>query len=369
MESISASLRHLLAGHRFSPAEYRRLAESPEFFRVLVEGLSDDFTANAAAAYTDLFSAIVEAPPQAHLVRTFCGKEPDFVFVLSRITLGADIAIVSPALDAAKRRFPKAQIYFVGPKKNYELFAADERILLIAEAYGRAGTFEDRLMVSATLRPVLEDICGDWDNAIVIDMDTRLTQLGFIPPCPPASYFYLDTRSIQGAGSLGELAAGWLAQTFEIETPQSYIEPPPTPGLPAICVSLGVGENQAKRVPDPFERKLLEGLSAKGPVLVDEGASLEETERVQRAAAQLPNVTTFHGSFAEFASHIARAPLYVGYDSAGQHAAAALGTPLITVFAGYPNRRFYERWRPTGRGSIKVVDATQPNLLQNIFGE
>ena len=37
---------------------------------------------------------------------------------------------------------------------------------------------------------------------------------------------------------------------------------------------------------------------------------------------------------------------YVGYDSAGQHVAAASGTPLISIFAGYPSERMFQRWRP-----------------------
>ena len=52
----------------------------------------------------------------------------DRVYVLSRITLGADVAVTSVLLDAAKRRYPSAEIFFVGPRKNYELFEADPRI-------------------------------------------------------------------------------------------------------------------------------------------------------------------------------------------------------------------------------------------------
>lgn len=46
----------------------------------------------------------------------------------------------------------------------------------------------------------------------------------------------------------------------------------------------------------------------------------------------------------------------------GQHAAAALGVPLVTVFQGFPNERFFARWRPAGRGPVAVVrgDARDP---------
>jgi ADP-heptose:LPS heptosyltransferase len=47
--------------------------------------------------------------------------------------------------------------------------------------------------------------------------------------------------------------------------------------------------------------------------------------------------------------------LYIGYDSAGQHIAAALGVPCIDVFAGYSSPRMLDRWRPTGRAQTRIV--------------
>ena len=58
-----------------------------------------------------------------------------------------------------------------------------------------------------------------------------------------------------------------------------------------------------------------------------------------------------------FASIIAQCDLYVGYDSAGQHAAAAAGVPLISFFAGAPSERFRMRWSPAGPGRIQVIEA------------
>jgi ADP-heptose:LPS heptosyltransferase len=61
------------------------------------------------------------------------------------------------------------------------------------------------------------------------------------------------------------------------------------------------------------------------------------------------------GSFAGFAAHIERSRLYVGYDSAGGHVAAACSIPLISIFTGFASERMYQRWRPTGPGPIHVV--------------
>lgn len=71
----------------------------------------------------------------------------------------------------------------------------------------------------------------------------------------------------------------------------------------------------------------------------------------------MDRVRFWEGSFAGFASLIGQSDLYVGYDSAGQHAAAASGTPLISIFAGASSERFRERWSPRGRGRITVIDA------------
>jgi len=59
-------------------------------------------------------------------------------------------------------------------------------------------------------------------------------------------------------------------------------------------------------------------------------------------------VESWEGDYAPFASMISRSQLYIGYDSAGQHVAAACGVPLISVFAGYVSDRMFQRWYPTG---------------------
>jgi len=64
----------------------------------------------------------------------------------------------------------------------------------------------------------------------------------------------------------------------------------------------------------------------------------------------------WEGSFAGFASVIAQCDFYTGYDSAGQHAAAAAGVPLVSFFAGAPSERFRQRWSPAGPGRIQVID-------------
>ena len=133
---------------------------------------------------------------------------------------------------------------------------------------------------------------------------------------------------------------------------------------PVVTISLGVGENPAKRIGDPFEAELLRALVERGAfILIDKGAGGEEAGRVEAAIRGLPmeRVQCWEGAFAPFAAEIVRSDMYVGYDSAGQHVAAACGVPLVSVFAGFASPRMFARWRPTGAGRIEVVKVDNPD--------
>jgi ADP-heptose:LPS heptosyltransferase len=341
-------------------------------FGTLVEGLADRFEPALCDAYARLFSQalayvreglhpalLVARYERIRRVRPVIAK-PTRIFVLSRVTLGADIAVTSVVLDAAKRRFPDAELYFVGPRKNFELFAGDPRLLHAAVEYRRGG-LRERLAAWEDLQELLAD-----PRALVLDPDSRLTQLGLLPVAADERYHLFESRSY-GADSdrsLPDLTADWAAATLSVDDARPYIALDATIEKgDHIAVSLGVGENAAKRLPDPFEEELLRLLAAtERPLWIDRGAGGEEAARVEQAVERSGAEASFwDGSFAGFASYIAGASLYVGYDSAGQHVAAAAGVPLISIFAGFPVPRMFDRWRPNGH-VIRVdrpdVDAT-----------
>lgn len=342
-------------------------------FGILAEGLGDRFEPALCDDYARLFAQAIsytrEGYPPPMLVSRYervrsvrpAGGKPNRIFVLSRVTLGAEIAVTSVIVAAAKRRFPHADLVLVGPKKNYELFAADSRIRHAAVEYRRGG-LRERLAVWDGLQQILSD-----PFALVLDPDSRLTQLGLLPVTSWERYHLFESRSYGGdsARSLPDLAADWCEKTLGVSGSKPYVAFGPAPPRGRhIAVSLGVGDNAAKRLPDPFEEELLRMLAATGrPICVDKGAGGEEADRVLKAVERAGAHATFwQGSFAGFASIVASASLFVGYDSAGQHLAAACGVPLVTIFAGFPVPRMFDRWRPAGH----VIRVDRPDVGETL---
>jgi ADP-heptose:LPS heptosyltransferase len=292
----------------------------------------------------------------------------DTVYVLSRVTLGADIKITAPILAAMKQRFPEAQIVFAANRKSAELFEADPRILPLHAEYPRSGPVSARLKFADELRSMLQS-----DHVIVVDPDSRMTQLGLIPPCDPERYFHFPSRTAGGesADNLTDLVGHWLQATFGVSA-AAYIAPRAqqigSAGRRA-AVSLGVGGNESKRVGGDFEARLIAMMAANyETVWVDRGAGGDEASRVTAAVDESQSsdrVRFWEGSFAGFASIVSQCNLYVGYDSGGQHAAAAAGVPLISIFAGAASERFRGRWTPAGTGRIVriVPDSMTPEAV------
>ncbi|MBM3724075.1 MAG: glycosyltransferase family 9 protein [Acidobacteria bacterium] len=378
-EIAASILEACLAGRAFDEAAFHGLAADAlagnpgalkALFAGLIEPLSDRFDPALCLPYAELFSRVVEqALPHLrahHLVsryrrvrepRRFEGPDPETVVVLSRVTIGADIAVTSAVLDAMHHRFPRGRVVLAGSRKCWELFEAGPPVDLLEVDYGRTAPLAERLRLGLTLN--LDDA-----GVIVVDPDSRLTQLGLLPVCAEERYYFFESRSAGGDSSatITELAAAWLQATFGVSG-RNYVAPAPVdvPEGRFATVSLGTGGNADKLLEDPFESRLADLLCARYPrVIVDQGASEEEALRVRRAFASHSNATLWQGRFAPFAYAITQAGFYAGYDSAGGHAAAAAGTPLLCVFTGAVNQRMFERWKPSGSGPVTVLQPASP---------
>lgn len=339
--------------------------DAKEFFAGLVEPLCDAFSPEYCDLYAGMMAELLgggglrERYERVRRARPWQGPEPETVLVLSRVTLGADAVVTSVVLDGMKRRFPKARVQLVGSRKAWELFAADPRVGWVEAPYARGGGVAERIEASWALAERLPQ-----GNVLVVDPDSRLTQLGLVPVCGEAQYRFFESRSYEAESSmtLGELARLWVKEIFGVDA-VGYVAPEPAGEAGLVTVSLGVGDNLAKSAGEEFERGLMEGLAARGlRVLADYGAGQEEERRVGRAIEGLP-VETWRGAFAPFAARIMRSRLYVGYDSAGQHVAAVSGVPLVTVFGGYATARTFERWKPFGPGPKAVLQPGK-NVLE-----
>ena len=259
---------------------------------------------------------------------------------------------------------------------------------------------------------------------LVIDPDSRLTQLGLLPVTKIAdrgkgSEFGVSSSELKSGGlpnylffpsreygastsqSLSELTSAWLDEIFgvsettlprvslrreDIEVArQLAAQLRGDPPRRLVAINFGVGENPLKRVGAEFEVALINHLAQDGvSIILDKGASVEETALVDKIVAQATSIgverrgrsielseatliehldaahldadiLVWNGRIGMLAALICESDLYIGYDSAGQHIAAALGIPCIDVFAGSSSPRMLDRWRPTGLAEIHVV--------------
>ena len=326
--------------------------------------MADSFTAADASVYAGLMQPWIHNAATPAIQPEIPARVEE-VYVLSRVTLGADIKIVSPILRAMRSRFPHARTVFVTNHKSAEIFENERSIERLEAPYPRAGSIRDRIAFAEQLRNTLAK-----PHRIIIDPDSRMTQLGLIPVCEPERYFHFPSRTAGGEGNanLSDLVSDWLTQTFGAAG-NAWIAPTPVAiekDKPIATVSLGVGENENKRLGLDFEAALIAAIAARfSTVYLDRGMGGAEAQRVTEAAERsgaIARIRFSEGSFAAFASIIAQSRFYAGYDSAGQHAAAAAGTPLVTVFAGAASDRFRARWSPNlPTARVINADAASPD--------
>ncbi len=387
-------------------------AASVGLFRDIVEPLADRFEPILVDVYVQLFARVVDfarnkprgaalderlrnhgLPDAAAIVERWrrlvsepaaLPKKADSCIVLSRVTLGADVAVTSVFLDAARRRWPDAEILLAGGTKTAGLFDGEPSIGLLETPYPRGGTLFDRFDAYLRLAESIERL-ADEGEVVVLDPDSRLTQLGLLPVAPAATpYWFFPSRSAEPESGepLAEIAGKWAAAISPGARPFVALGADDLArgrrsddAQPAAAVSWGFGGNERKRVGARFEADAVKLLVGSGyRVILDRGAGAAEYESSQAvlAAAGAENVDVWEGSLSGFAGHIAAADLYVGYDSAAGHLAAALGVRGVDVFKGAVNRRMLARWSPWGEhpaGVLAVAEGEPESRTLERFAE
>jgi ADP-heptose:LPS heptosyltransferase len=415
-------------------------------FPALIERLNDSFDPAACELYDRIFAQVIDffrRLPQARdfdealrgfdlmsesdlLARKSAIRDPKSaildpgssilkVILPSRVTIGADVAVTSVIMAKLRALLPGAEFVLLGSAKLRELFGGDPRVRIREIKYERGGGVLSRLRSWVNVvEAVKEEINGlSADEFLLIDPDSRLTQLGLLPLLKEErNYLFFESRSYRvqtnsgrNPQSIGQLASCWANEIFGV-TEETF----PSVALPAeyrdfgrlviqklrlagatrvTVVSFGVGGNQNKRVSEEFEIEMVNRLIKDSALVLDKGATGEEREQIDRVVAALrasgravieidegncanaisfekaeADAVTWDGGLGSFAGLIAASDRYVGYDSAGQHIAAALRIPTLTIFVNTISPTFAERWRPYGPGIIEVLNVESENVSQ-----
>jgi len=326
-------------------------------------------------------------------------KPPEKIILLSRVTIGADVAILSVIVQRLAKIFPRAEIVIIGSDKLSGIFGGNRDIRIHPLSYARRGGLFERF---SSWHATSEILAGEMplereENILLIDPDSRITQLGVLPLTHYENYLFFNSRKCTSSAKnarMAELANRWIDTVFGVSSfcyPRIW-----TPSFIAkkardmtcriraagckklIIMNFGVGNNPRKRLETDFEKKLLVEIlkSPQTVVLLDRGFGEDELLRTgllishlkergyQTASARLgdceyPDIS--HGiigvecSIGEVAALIAECDEFIGYDSACQHIAAAAQTPTLTIFAGSNNKSFIRRWSACGNTQCNIV--------------
>ncbi len=405
-------------------------AASAALFGIVVESLCDDFEELQTKAYNRLMSQILtycRAQPGGEALDSYMNQfglrgfddlyrraeklrqsscnyrdlpaGPSKILFLSRVTLGADVAITSVLVQRFARLFPDAEIVIIGSAKVHGLFAGNPRVRLCEVNYVQKGGLMERLQswfqvlqtVDAESRAVREG------PMLLVDPDSRLSQLGVLPLMDDRHYLFFNSRgslAYDPRMSVSEMANHWFNQVTGTrdfcypalwleegirDAARRYVEALRHGGCRrVVSMNLGVGGNSRKRIDGLFEQEAVLGLLGEpGTVLLlDRGFGDEELARTgtlldaaRRGGypvfdvpfSQLDGAQTGAGlvgvqaGIAEAAALIGVSHEYIGYDSACQHLAAAMDVTTYTIFAGSNNTRFVRRWRPFGLGKTELI--------------
>jgi len=391
----------------------------------LVERLSDAFEPSYVRIYDEIFAQVIDYcrrhPSGIELNRTLDGfgihSERDLIarkdrlsspsrfvnshltrvkkaIVLSRVTLGADVAVTSVVVRSLRQVCPNAEIVTAGPASMGQIFEGEPRVRVARVDYRKGTNLMDRLSSWIDLVRLVDTECRGLDSNeyLIVDPDSRLTQLGLLPVAGDnAPYCFFDSRSYRDPEKkhISDLTAQWCRETFgsdantppflRISSEERRFGADVASRLrgdgPARVVALnfGVGENEKKRLSLAFETQLVKALLRQGNrVILDKGVGAE-VDGVNRLLSDVQSneaeLVTWQGSVGGFAGLIASSDLYVGYDSAFQHIASALGVPVVDIFVQPEREVFVDRWTPSSRATEMVVrDAGRASdVIQSIL--
>lgn len=403
-------------------------------FPLLVERLSDAFNPDYCALYDQIFSQVIDFyrrhPAGKQIDRTlnrFGLKTTESILarkkklsdrmpslplrpeqykkclILSRVTLGAEVAVTSILIAKCLAMFLKAEVILIGDKKTADIFHNLARFRVVHCPYPAGGGLLERFDGWLQALAVIDRETHQLPAAtyLVIDPDSRYSQLGLLPLVEnDQDYLFFQSRAFHDpeADKIGALTDCWLKQHWGGSDTMPFISLPAAahhyaqklrdlllaPGHTMTAVSFGVGGNNQKRLGLAFELAMLKKLTAlkDNTVLFFKGvgdAEIERSEFLLRELAESPqkriinisgndpeallplkgpaDIIAWQGPLSAYCALLAASDVQIGYDSSSQHVAAACGVPTIDIFADKSTPMFIKRWSPFGSGPVRTVQA------------
>jgi ADP-heptose:LPS heptosyltransferase len=412
----------------FSDMKLNNLAASA-LFEIIVEELCDDYEEMPVEIYSRVMSQVItycrNIPTGTELDKRLTNfgissfeelnhrsnfvhsrqykydidKPPEKIILLSRVTIGADVAILSVIIQRLTKIFPHAEIVIIGSNKLAGIFGGNSGVRIHPLNYARRGGLFERFSSWHVTSDILSEEMplDSEENILLIDPDSRITQLGVLPLSHHDNYLFFNSRKCDSTSKnarMAELANRWIDTVFGVSgfsfpkiwtlSTVSRQARNLTCSIKAagckkiITMNFGVGNNPRKRLDLNFETKLLKEIlkSPQTVVLLDRGFGEDEltrsdslisylrdqghqTANARLGDAEYPGIS--HGiigvecSIGEIAALIAECDEFIGYDSACQHIAAAAQTPTLTIFAGSNNKSFIRRWSACGNTQCNIV--------------
>ncbi len=190
-----------------------------------------------------------------------------------------------------------------------------------------------------------------------------MTQLGLIPSLRTRSLLPLSQPHRELRAEPHRPLADWLRETFGIDG-SAFIAPNAVPiegKAPRAAISLGVGENESKRIGGDFEAQTDPRSGAKIPHALDRSRRRRRRSPPCHGSGRSVWMRRPRPLLGRLFRRIRLDHLAVRFLPRLRFRRPArrrrAGVPLITIFRGAPSERFRQRWAPSGRGPIEILDA------------
>jgi hypothetical protein len=129
------------------------------------------------------------------------------------------VAIVGVIVQRLERIFPEAQIIILGSLKLREIFGGHPRVRIRELRYERRGGLLERLASWQNALDVVaeESATGGSNATLLIDPESRISQLGILPLIEAENYLYFNSHSNMLSADkscMAELTNAWMDKVF-----------------------------------------------------------------------------------------------------------------------------------------------------------